>query len=462
MYEAFFGLAVKPFELLPNPKFLFPSRSHRRALNYLKYGLRERAGFILLTGEVGSGKTTIIRDLIGDCDSDVVLAMLFNTKVSNKQVLAMINEEFGLPVAGRDKVALLRELNDFLVEMHAQGKHPVLIIDEAQNLSSSALEEIRLLSNLESPEAKLLQIILVGQPELGRTIAQQELRQLRQRISVHCRLDPLNRQETEEYVLHRLELAGNRHAVQWATGTFDALYRYSHGLPRLINIFCDFILLAAFVEETRELTLELVEEVLGDTSWDREVRAQQESDLQGGEGRVTGMANHQILERLSVHEQKLAQFGEIAAFREELGGRIQALEALIKEMHEDHQGRFRQVEDDLARTCLHLQTYVQEKIASQAAAKSHAPVFAQVKTAPEPMAAEEGDRDEPPLTLDEQYVDEDVAGVEVPMLQDQRTASIVSGAKPTATVQGPRVAEPAKEPMPQAPPRRSLLARWFT
>ena len=192
------------------------------------------------------------------------------------------------------------------------------------------------------------------------------------------------------------------------------------------------------------------------------MRAQQESDLQGGEGRVTGMANHQILERLSVHEQKLAQFGEIAAFREELGGRIQALEALIKEMHEDHQGRFRQVEDDLARTCLHLQTYVQEKIASQAAAKSHAPVFAQVKTAPEPMAAEEGDRDEPPLTLDEQYVDEDVAGVEVPMLQDQRTASIVSGAKPTATVQGPRVAEPAKEPMPQAPPRRSLLARWFT
>jgi len=266
MYKKFFGLHTKPFELVPDPRFLFSSRSHHRALSYLDYGLQERAGFILLTGEVGSGKTTLIRNLIGKLDASTCRAMVFNTRVSPEQLLALINDDFGLDTAGKDKVALLRDLNDFLIAQHAARRRPIVIVDEAQNLNPDVLEEIRLLSNLETNRAKLLQIILIGQPELQIIINQPGLRQLRQRIGITCHIDPLTREETEGYVLHRLELAGNREAVRFHDGTFDFIYGFSKGLPRMINIFCDFLLLAAFVDDTRELTLELVEEVAGDFS----------------------------------------------------------------------------------------------------------------------------------------------------------------------------------------------------
>ena len=266
MYKEFFGLHTKPFELVPDPRFLFSSRSHRRALSYLEYGLQERAGFILLTGEVGSGKTTLIRNLIGQLDPDTCRSMVFNTRVSPEQLLALINDDFGLLTLGKDKVALLHDLNEFLIAQHAARRRPIVIVDEAQNLNPDVLEEIRLLSNLETNQAKLLQIILIGQPELQFIINQPGLRQLRQRISITCHIDPLTREETESYVLHRLELAGNREAARFHEGTFDFIFGFSKGLPRMINIFCDFLLLAAFVEDTTELTLELVEEVAGDFS----------------------------------------------------------------------------------------------------------------------------------------------------------------------------------------------------
>lgn len=268
MYEAYFGLTAKPFELVPNPRYLFDSRSHKKALNYLRYGLREGAGFILLSGEVGSGKTTIIRNIVRQLSDDMVLASLFNTRASAVEMLAMINEEFGLDVAGRDKVALLRDLNDYLLTLHAQGRRALIIIDEAQNLSPEVLEEIRLLSNLEAETVKLVQIVLVGQPELQAVITRPELRQLRQRIGVHCQLDPLSREETEAYVYHRLATAGNRDALNWQAGTFDMLFHYSGGIPRLINLFCDFALLCAYADQTRELSLPLLQEVIGDLSWE--------------------------------------------------------------------------------------------------------------------------------------------------------------------------------------------------
>jgi putative secretion ATPase (PEP-CTERM system associated) len=266
MYKEFFGLHTKPFELVPDPRFLFSSRSHRRALSYLEYGLQERAGFILLTGEVGSGKTTLIRNLIGQLNPDTCRSMVFNTRVSPEQLLALINDDFGLFTLGKDKVALLHDLNEFLIAQHAARRRPIVIVDEAQNLNPEVLEEIRLLSNLETNQAKLLQIILIGQPELQFIINQPSLRQLRQRISITCHIDPLTREEAEQYVLHRLELAGNREAVRFHEGAFDFIFGFSKGLPRMINIFCDFLLLAAFVEDTTELTLELVEEVAGDFS----------------------------------------------------------------------------------------------------------------------------------------------------------------------------------------------------
>jgi putative secretion ATPase (PEP-CTERM system associated) len=254
MYEQFFSLNIKPFDLVPNPDFLFLSKSHKKARTYLDYGIRE----------VGSGKTTIVRDLIKGLNGNSTLSRVFNTKVTSEQLMTMINEDFGLDVHNKDKISLLRELNDFLIDQYAQKRQPILIIDEAQNLSPELLEEVRMLSNLETDRTKLLQIILVGQPELTKTLGRPELRQLRQRINIRCHLFPLTAEETEEYILHRLEIAGNREAVKFEKEVIDAIYGYSRGIPRLINIICDFLMLSAFAEETKVLTAEVVNEVIGE------------------------------------------------------------------------------------------------------------------------------------------------------------------------------------------------------
>lgn len=329
MYEAFFGLKTKPFELVPNPRFLFLSESHRKALNYLQYGIQERAGFILLTGEVGSGKTTIIRDLVGRLGTETRLALIFNTRVSPDQLIAMVNEEFGLYVDGKDKVALLRDLNDFLVAEHSRGGMPMLIIDEAQNLSADALEEVRLLSNLEADNFKLLQIVLVGQPELKGIIAQPSLRQLRQRIGINCHIEPLTREEAQEYVYHRLELAGNRDAVNFYPGTFESLYSYSNGIPRLINVFCDFVLLAAFVEETRDLTLELMEEVIGDVAWEHRSVAPELTPAVAEQGLL-----EELVARFGRFEAGLARLEAVHGDRQRLAERISGYEATLNQLLE--------------------------------------------------------------------------------------------------------------------------------
>jgi general secretion pathway protein A len=268
MYEAFFNLTQKPFDLLPDPDFLFMSSSHKKALSYLDYGIRERVGFILLTGEVGSGKTTLIRNLIKKNLSDVILSKIFNTRVDSKQLIAMINDDFGLPIQDKDKITLLRDLNTFLIEQFVKGNHPVLIIDEAQNLDHDLLEEIRMLSNLETDNAKLLQIILVGQPELRKTLASATLIQLRQRISINCHIQPLSQSEIESYILHRLEKAGDRDAANFSPETIEIIFTYSRGIPRLINIICDFILLAAFAEQTRTIDADLVQDIIGDLDFE--------------------------------------------------------------------------------------------------------------------------------------------------------------------------------------------------
>lgn len=264
MYKEFLNLKTKPFELVPNPDFLFFSRSHKKAITYLDYGIKEKVGFVLLTGEVGSGKTTIVRNLIKKLNGNVTLSKIFNTKVTSEQLISMINEDFGLDVAGKDKITLLRELNDFLIDQYANKNQSILIIDEAQNLTPELLEEVRMLSNLETDRYKLLQIILVGQPELRKTLARPELRQLRQRISISCHILPLTREEVEEYIFHRLEIAGSRDAVTFSDGAFDAIYKFSRGIPRLVNIVCEFLLLAAFVENTKDIGIDLVKEVIGD------------------------------------------------------------------------------------------------------------------------------------------------------------------------------------------------------
>lgn len=262
MYEAYFNLKMKPFELLPNPEFLYLSRSHRKILSYLDYGIRERIGFILLTGEVGSGKTTVIRNLINQHIDNIVLSKVFNTRVDSTQLIAMINDDFGLQVRDLDKITLLRSLNSFLIQQFRMGRKPVLIIDEAQNLTSELLEEVRMLSNLETDSAKLLQIILVGQPELRQTLALPEMVQLRQRISINCHIDPLSRTETAEYIRHRLEIAGNKSAVTFRDDGIDVIYSCAKGIPRLINILCDFLMLSAFADGTDVITRSMVEDIV--------------------------------------------------------------------------------------------------------------------------------------------------------------------------------------------------------
>ena len=268
MYTAFFGLREKPFDLLPNPDFLYPSRAHKRALTYLTHGIKERAGFILLTGEVGSGKTTLIRNMIRSQLRDSVLAKVFNTRVDSLQLLMQINGDFGLDTDGRDKAALLRDLNDFLIEQYAQRRHAVLIIDEAQNLSAEILEEVRMLSNLETDRDKLLQIILVGQPELREILARPGLLQLRQRIQINCHLQPLSAVEVREYILFRLEKAGNKTALVFDDDAVEAIATYSRGIPRLVNILCDYIMIDAFSSQTRNIEGSVIHELAADLSFE--------------------------------------------------------------------------------------------------------------------------------------------------------------------------------------------------
>lgn len=264
MYESYFKLNAKPFDLSPDPQFLYMSTTHRRAMNYLQYGVSERAGFILLTGEVGSGKTTLIRELINSLKDEAVIARVFNTQVNSAQLLGLINMDFGLNVTTLDKAILLKDLNDFLIDCYANKEKPLLVIDEAQNLSAEALEEVRLLSNLESENEKLLQIIMVGQPELQTMLEHESLMQLRQRLSVSCHLGALTEQETSDYFYHRLECAGNRSAVTIPEKSFSEIYRLCRGVPRLINIFGDYLLLATFNDKLNVVTADFIEEMISE------------------------------------------------------------------------------------------------------------------------------------------------------------------------------------------------------
>ncbi len=352
MYEAFFNLKQKPFDLLPDPDFLYMSSSHKKALSYLDYGIRERVGFILLTGEVGSGKTTTIRNLIKKNLSNVVLSKIFNTRVDSEQLIAMINEDFGLPVQNKDKITLLSDLNIFLIDQFVQGNQPVLIIDEAQNLDHDLLEEIRMLSNLETDSAKLLQIILVGQPELRKTLASPTLIQLRQRISINCHIQPLSRPEVELYILHRLEKAGDREGVHFDGDTIDIIFTYSRGIPRLINIICDFILLAAFAEETRSVDTSLVQDILGDLDfeyhyWGCESSDGHTVDKRSIETASPGMRSDQVIielvkdmnDRLENMEKETAATNQKAL--QEMAVKISDLEKTMQ-LHQEKTGSLMQ------------------------------------------------------------------------------------------------------------------------
>lgn len=255
MYETHFGLTEKPFSLTPNPRFLYQSRTHQEALAHLRYGLDNRVGFIGITGEVGTGKTTMLRLLFGQLDeSRFRLAMIFNPCLSAMELLRNVNREFGLPARKRSNLALVEELNQFLLAENGAGRTPVLVVDEAQNLEADVLEQIRLLSNLETDSDKLIQIVLVGQPELDELLNRSDLRQLAQRIAVRCRLGSLDHQESCGYVRHRLQVAGV-YGDLFDEKALRAVFRWSGGVPRLINVICDRALLCAYAANDFRVTL---------------------------------------------------------------------------------------------------------------------------------------------------------------------------------------------------------------
>ncbi len=259
MYTAFYGLREKPFSLTPNPRFLFLAESHREALAHLLYGLEQGEGFIVVAGEVGTGKTTICRTLLERLGVETELAFLFNPSGSADEMLQSVNEEFGLPASGRSRRELLAQLNRFLLEKNRESKRVVLIVDEAQNLSTSTLEQIRLLSNLETTTSKLIQIILLGQPELGDKLDSDELRQLRQRIGVRWHLSPMNAEETAQYVRHRLRVAaGADRAALFSDAALAEVHRRTGGVPRLVNVLCDRALLAGYGAESSQIDADLV------------------------------------------------------------------------------------------------------------------------------------------------------------------------------------------------------------
>ncbi len=253
MYEEFYGLAASPFSITPDPRYLFFSRRHREAFEHVLYGITQRKGFIQLTGEVGAGKSTLCRAILEQLGPGYATALILNPVMSGLQLLRLIVHEFGLDDRGNDRVRLTQRLNAFLLEQVQRGRDVVLFIDEAQDLSDELLEDVRLLSNLETDDRKLLQIVLVGQPELRGKLARRQLRQLRQRITVRYHLGPLDRDETEGYIAHRLEVAGANGRPSFTRAALGSIHRRSRGVPRLINAICDKALLAGYVAGRDEL-----------------------------------------------------------------------------------------------------------------------------------------------------------------------------------------------------------------
>ena len=258
MYLDFYGLKERPFALVPDPRFLYLSRAHREALAHLLYGIESGDGFIEVVGQVGTGKTTLCRTLLGRVGTEIEIAYIFNPSPSEIELLMSINREFGLPTAARGRGELLEQLNRFLLEKRLQDRRVLLVIDEAQNLEPAVLEQIRLLSNLETDQEKLLQIILIGQPELEENLARADLRQLKQRITVRWDLSPFDRQEVGEYVEHRLRVAGCDNPGIFSPRALRALYRVSRGTPRVINAVADRALLAGYAQGSPVVTARMV------------------------------------------------------------------------------------------------------------------------------------------------------------------------------------------------------------
>ena len=314
MYEAFYGLTSKPFQLIPDPKFYFGSKQHSRAKAYLEYGVSRNEGFVVITGEIGAGKTTILRTLIDSLHgSDVVTGHLVTTQLGAEDTLRMVGAAFGFKVKDVPKAELLITLEAFLVSQTSQGKRCLLIVDEAQNLSMRAIEELRMLSNFQFANQALLQSFLIGQPEFRRILQRPEMEQFRQRVAATCHIGPLDEAETRGYIEHRLKQAGGTDKPVWGQGAFEAIHKASNGIPRRINSVCDRVLLLGFLKGHSDLSADDVNEVVRELEEESALPsksvdpAEREAAFRA-EGAPSRPADHDVdLGRLKVDAQAIDQ-----------------------------------------------------------------------------------------------------------------------------------------------------------
>jgi len=262
MYEEFYGLKEKPFNILPDPDYLFMSKGHENAYTHLEYAIMENKGFVVVTGEIGSGKTTLINYLISKIQQDVHVGLVNQTYVTPTQFIKMVCQDFELPIEGMDKADMVDLFHDFLLKQFSNQERVILIIDEAQNLTPKTMEELRMLSNLESEKHHLIQMILVGQPELKFKLQRKDLVQFSQRVTVNCHLNGMSNEEVKAYILYRLKVGGGKQNDLFENDAINQIYQYSRGIPRLINVICDSALVYGFADQLETISKNVIEAVV--------------------------------------------------------------------------------------------------------------------------------------------------------------------------------------------------------
>jgi len=315
MYEQYYGFTEKPFQLSPDPRFFFASSHHQRALSYLQYGLDQGEGFIVITGPIGTGKTTIARNLLNTIgDGNIVAVQLVTTKLNPQELLELVASEFNIEVTGTNKAELLQSIEQFLIMLHKQGKRALLIVDEAQNLPAETVEELRMLSNFQLDNKPLIQSFLLGQEELKGIIQAPNMEQFRQRIIASAHLKPLTADEVKDYILHRIHQAGCSNDALFSEHAFTAIHEKTLGVPRKINIFVDRILLFAFLEELETITLEAINDVA------------EEMEIE-----LTGSLNSQQLASIEPKQVQVHGIEQVENIKEVLREVEEILESSIKQ-----------------------------------------------------------------------------------------------------------------------------------